>query len=478
MRKILLSVIVFSSLIISCEQAVYTGPPDEPKPQNGKVFVDSNPRGALIYLDGWNMGLKTPATLNGLTYGGHSITLKLNLYLDGKIGLSVSGNYSNSIYYDFVNDPRNLGSLYCSSNPNGSDIYMNDTLTMKKTPFTFNNLKPGSYKIKYTHLDYRADSAVAVVKASTEEYVSLTLEDTSKIVNYLAFNSGLPSNDVNCVVVDHLNHIWVGTGRGLAKFDGKKWRNFDMKNSPLNADFVTHLTVEKNNNILVGTTSGLFLFDGNIWLNYSSSINNNYVNDIAVDSLDNYWIGTLNGLFKFSGGSWTEYNTSNSKIAENNVTCLTVDSKNRVWIGSAYNGLSVLDGNSWYYFNKSNLNVKVSTNQVAALSTGYDGKVWANFWESGLLYFDGTSWNQLLLNGYSIPFVVTFYSTNDKIYMGRKYYGVVVLDSSGKINSLNYLGNGKYIGWVQSIAVDAQGNLWFATPGTGLFKVKKGNFLN
>ncbi|MEW5842441.1 MAG: PEGA domain-containing protein [Bacteroidota bacterium] len=476
MPKIFCTVVLITIFfaLISCEQAVYTGPPEESKPENGKIMVNSNPSGALIYLDGRNMGSKTPCYLNGLTYGSHSITLKLNLYVDGKIGLFINGDYTSNIFYDFMNDPQNLGSIQCSSNPDGSDIYINDSLTSKKTPYLFNKLKPGSYKVKFTHYNYRADSMVSIVRASQISSVYMTLEDTSKFVNYISFNSGLPSNIINYVTVDKSDHIWIGTEIGLAKFDGNKWQRFNMKNSPLNSDYISRIAVDSSNRILVGTPKGFYSFDGTNWTDFSAAINYSSVNDVIVAPSGDYWIGTQDGLYKYSNSVWTLFNTSNSSIAENSVTCLAIDKKNEIWIGSNYHGISVLDGNTWSFHNKSNMNIKVP-DQVKALCVNSDGKIWANFWKEALVVFDGTSWSADT-KGINYSSVITFCVDGKRLLFGTRYGGMFALDSNGGTKNFHYLGNSSYINWIPTVAVDALGNIWFGTYNQGLYKIKKGNF--
>ena len=39
---------------------------------------------------------------------------------------------------------------------------------------------------------------------------------------------GLPSNHINCVNLDSSGHIWVGTTRGAARFDGYEWKVWDQ----------------------------------------------------------------------------------------------------------------------------------------------------------------------------------------------------------------------------------------------------------
>ena len=48
----------------------------EPEPVSGTLVVDSSPQGATIYLDGKKTGLKTPATINKVSEGKHTVSVR------------------------------------------------------------------------------------------------------------------------------------------------------------------------------------------------------------------------------------------------------------------------------------------------------------------------------------------------------------------------------------------------------------------
>lgn len=50
---------------------------------------------------------------------------------------------------------------------------------------------------------------------------------------YKKNNSGLPENYIFKIAVDSSNIIWIGTGKGLARFDRTNWTVWDTNNSPL-----------------------------------------------------------------------------------------------------------------------------------------------------------------------------------------------------------------------------------------------------
>ena len=58
-------------------------------------------------------------------------------------------------------------------------------------------------------------------------------------------NSGLPSNKINCIERDSIGTIWIGTDKGLCKYDGQKWTVFNTKNSKIINDTIKKIVIDK-----------------------------------------------------------------------------------------------------------------------------------------------------------------------------------------------------------------------------------------
>jgi ligand-binding sensor domain-containing protein len=99
---------------------------------------------------------------------------------------------------------------------------------------------------------------------------------------------------------------------GLAKFDGTNWTVYKYRNSLLPSDTVYAIAIDGGGNIWIGTRRGLAKFDGvKTWIVYDTSnsgLPSNDVRAIAIDGVGNIWIGTYRGgLAKFDGTNWTVY---------------------------------------------------------------------------------------------------------------------------------------------------------------------------
>ena len=69
---------------------------------------------------------------------------------------------------------------------------------------------------------------------------------------YTSDNSGLPDNRVNEVKIDDDGNIWVGTEKGLARFDGTNWATWNPANSGLPFSKIRALAVDGQGNVWVG----------------------------------------------------------------------------------------------------------------------------------------------------------------------------------------------------------------------------------
>jgi len=106
---------------------------------------------------------------------------------------------------------------------------------------------------------------------------------TGEKVNYNRGNSGLPNNYVRVIAIDSQGNKWIGTDRGLAKFDGTNWTVYNTSNSGLPYLYVRAIAIDSQGNKWIGTWwGGLAKFDGVNWTVYSG-LPDNRVNAIAID---------------------------------------------------------------------------------------------------------------------------------------------------------------------------------------------------
>lgn len=110
----------------------------------------------------------------------------------------------------------------------------------------------------------------------------------------VAFNP----NYIVAMAVDREGVVWCGTwGGGLARFDGKKWRNYTMSDGlPGNHVFMLH--VDPAGKLWIGTNEGLAHFDNGKFkvITTDDGLFSNLIFSMATAADGSQWIGSFGGV--------------------------------------------------------------------------------------------------------------------------------------------------------------------------------------
>jgi len=157
----------------------------------------------------------------------------------------------------------------------------------------------------------------------------------------------IASNNAYCLLKDHEGDIWVGTFRGLQKFDPNQGyftsHYIDSKGTRLTSDQISFLYNDTRNRIWIGTDDGLnILFKAsNSFISFrnipgdSASIAGNHVTCISEDRKGRIWIGTNNGLnlYEESSNSFKRYTVRNG-LPNDFIYGILEDDDFNLWISS------------------------------------------------------------------------------------------------------------------------------------------------
>lgn len=172
--------------------------------------------------------------------------------------------------------------------------------------------------------------------------------------------------DINCVEEDKDGALWLGTNdAGLISWNGntgvKKVYNYRSGANSISSDVVVCLLHAHNGKLWIGTFwEGLNCFDGKRFVHYknivgdSNSLVNNNVWALAEDREGNIWIATLGGGLQCLNpdtGVFTTYNMGNSGIISNHLSSICVTRDERLVVGTASSGVSILDLNTRKFTN-------------------------------------------------------------------------------------------------------------------------------
>ncbi len=468
--------LIISYLIIGCDKEVSTSPLEDEIPQ-AFLYVDSEPFGSTIYLNGKSTGRTTPDYIPFLEDGQYQVTLKKRYFRDTTFSVTLIEKDTFNIFIDYYQNPLMLGRITFNSSPTNSEIIINDSVTGLHSPASINSLTPGKYKVAYRLYNHR-DSELEVIVESNKTTASYSvLRDTSEWIDYQISNSGIQSSLLTSIVSDNQNVKWIGTSNlGLISFNEKEFLNFNINNSDIPSNQINTLNVGNDNRIWVGTNNGLGIFDGDSWQIYNtgnSALPNNSINDIQFDLTGNAWIGTNNGFAKYDGVNWQKFNHTSQFFTYLWVTSLQFDGSNNLWIGSNNFGILKFDGSTFTEYEATQYNFL--TNRISSIALDNTDRIWFgqlqnNGIRGGVSMYDGSAFSNFYFG--------TINNKMNNIYTtaGNKWFctseGLTKFDNNNStifFSTLNsFLSNDN----ITDVVKDLNGNIWITTFGGGLNKLK------
>ena len=171
------------------------------------------------------------------------------------------------------------------------------------------------------------------------------------------FAESLVTDQIWCITASK-RHVWVGTRRGVSKYDiGRDiWKTITVEDG-LASDEVSCIAID-GDRVWFGSDRGVTLYNEKteVWAAYTTEdgLASNKVTTIGVDGTT-VWIGTYNaGVSRFDQltNTWTAY-TRDEGLAHNGILSMVIGS-NYVWFGT-YRGLSRFDKRTgtWTTFTES-----------------------------------------------------------------------------------------------------------------------------
>lgn len=157
---------------------------------------------------------------------------------------------------------------------------------------------------------------------------------------------GLSSDNVRDLAVTADGAVWVATDKGLNRYDGRRWTQFNALNtlfglSTTNTRAVT--AVARSNRVYVATSDGLAFFDGRGWEQYrltSGTLGSDNVFDVDVAQDGTVWVAHQAGVERLVNGRSTQYGQSDGLLTPE-MGWVQAVSVNELYFGYADGSLGV-----------------------------------------------------------------------------------------------------------------------------------------
>jgi ligand-binding sensor domain-containing protein len=300
-----------------------------------------------------------------------------------------------------------------------------------------------------------------------------------------------PGNDPWSLLVDDSDELWVGFSSLVERLvPGVGWNPYSVPSSGAFGNPIFSLV--QNSGYIWGAD-----INGAVQINdtfaryvdveekvYGSGFPFNGTS--AIVSLDSeLWFAGYGGggIARYKDSSWTVYsNLSTTLLTSNQVGCMTVDTKDKVWFSAMRGGghLSTFDGSTW-----QNFDTLMHGIDPFSLCADSSGNIWIGTNGSGLIKFDGAHAQQFnlnsLLNFSNVVASIAFDKKRGVLWIGTQEQGngglpsgLVKFDGTNwttytpQTSPLPYLE-------VTSLRVDTSGLLWIGTFGEGLATLDSNN---
>jgi signal transduction histidine kinase/ligand-binding sensor domain-containing protein/AraC-like DNA-binding protein/ActR/RegA family two-component response regulator len=305
----------------------------------------------------------------------------------------------------------------------------------------------------------------------------------------LSMRDGLPSNIIVAIAEDKYGFLWIGTGSGLARYNGYAFKTFkrgESQNSLPSNELNT--VISDGEYIWVGTWGGLCKV--NITTFEVTRVDLGGVTTIRSlfkGKDDNLWIGTSNGLIRYSlaDNSYKVFNSENSGLSHDMVRTIFEDGRGNLWVGT-YDKLNKLVGDRFMPLDlKGNYRPGLKNHLVLDIkpAAGKDSSIWV-----------GTETGLYKLNTYTHRFkhfgeqntslsnevVKCIHTDSDQTLWLGTDFGLNEFNADTKENNVHFhnpqLAYSIANNVIWQIFEDSGGVLWFVTSN-GLSRINKhGNF--
>jgi ligand-binding sensor domain-containing protein/serine phosphatase RsbU (regulator of sigma subunit) len=188
------------------------------------------------------------------------------------------------------------------------------------------------------------------------------------------------------------------------------------------------------------------------------------VNIVYQDHLGYLWFGTSEGLIKYNGINY-QYLTKENNLPDNNITCITEDNKNNLWLGCNNGKISYYDGVSFTSYNllDSLLSEKVSKILIN------DSIKWIASVGNGLFKIKN---NQITQFNSESDIGDDYIYDIEKDSLGNLFLGsdigLLIFDSKSETWNNFSMKEGLPDNIIKDIEIDEEGTIWLGMEDEGL----------
>ncbi len=271
------------------------------------------------------------------------------------------------------------------------------------------------------------------------------------------------------IVQDKNKLMWLGTNKGLYRYDGTSFKaiTIDNKNEEIS---VTSLFCDSKGVVWVGLKKGsIFYFKNDSIKPFDIEEGNpkETINGIAEDTYGNIWFATYGeGLYVWNHKNFYNFGEEDG-LDDESAYCLVADNKGNVWCGTDAGITACSFLNEKKQIKNYSTKDGLSDNIIKRLIWDKNGFLWfgTDNFGIGKLYPDS---NKVVIpesfSAWNKGSVESMLLMEHEVWIGTNENGLIDYEFSGNNRIRNFYGNAGFnYSSVQCLFRDDEGNIWIAS---------------
>ena len=286
---------------------------------------------------------------------------------------------------------------------------------------------------------------------------------------HLTVEKGLSSNYIECIYRDSIGFVWIGTTKGIDRFDGYSIKNYSLYNQENKVETarINAICNASENNLIVATDIGVFKYHRTLdSLTFINSISYN-VPIISIYQVNSnlYILGTKKGLFLVNKdiiklSSYLPKEAILSIQSYNNKLLILTPYK--LYIGTILNGQQIQFSTILTAPGNTRFSAMAQQNEQVFIGTE----------KNGVFETDLKTKQLKKLNAIKANLITSIFISQKHLFVGSDGAGLIIYDTDSKKihNYIHSPQNSKSIASnsIYSVLTDQNGIYWIGTYSSGV----------
>ena len=155
-------------------------------------------------------------------------------------------------------------------------------------------------------------------------------------------SNGLSYDSVRDIFQDSRGYVWIGTYKGLSRYDGKRFKNYDRHDLGVTSDFINVINEDLDGNLWIGTDNGVVIYDYacdefrrlSSIVDSSVMVPDDRIFAIERNSAGVMWVSSRdNGLYSYTPKSGVfRHHPMSEQTPINNIYRITIDRNDNMFL--------------------------------------------------------------------------------------------------------------------------------------------------